>query len=133
MTSPLIPFISHLRAAVLEERTNCRPLRFVSFEQEAVADSDTAQVFRTVSISTKLEYKERIDERELRQRRATWELPLGDVRNRAVRSIVHEVYGPVTDELFEILAEFWEAGEHKNPAVQKLEALVNQLRAKELS
>ena len=51
------------------------------------------------------------------------------VREHAVRSICHHIYGPIEQELHLIMENMWDAGMHSSqPAIQRVGRLIDVLR-----
>jgi hypothetical protein len=123
-----LPFIQHLRDRVVGQVAR-RPTvtsRFWDAKVELEDEPATHDVL--VHVEARMFFQQRVSEAALRASRAGTGAELERVRERAVRAIAHEAYGPIEQELRAILILLWEEGMAGSEAANRINAMLPILR-----
>jgi hypothetical protein len=121
-----LPFVAHLRDHLLGYMAPRMTSR--NFSTEVSEEDGPLFGDRMVRAEARMFFEQRIDVASLRGDRARADAAMRHARERAIRAIAHQVYGPIEQELRSVLALLWEEGLHDTPAVKRIDALIPVLR-----
>jgi hypothetical protein len=121
-----LPFITHLRHKILGIAPwRMKPSRVFSVKDESSTDECLHDVI--VRFHADMFFDQRIAEQEIRTSQGG-DSAMQRTRQRAVRAIAHETYGPIERELREVLALLWEDGMSQSEAAKRIDAMLPILR-----
>lgn len=133
MRMKTLPFVRHLRERVMgytvPKYAPPPSLRFCEvFSSEEESNWIKEVIFR---FEARIFFEERVAQNKLGASSAETERFKEEMRERAVRGIALELYGPVEQELRHILKLLWEEGLSNSDAAKRLDALIPLLRGGE--
>jgi len=123
MTMKALPFAENLREKVIGYAAPRHTSQFWKIEHhDLMKPTPIDTVFR---VEASMFFQQVVSEAELQQSRHS---VMEEVKERAIRAIAHEVYGPVERELREILHMMWQDGLHNSEAAKRIDAMIPILR-----